>query len=689
MALSIVQSAHGEAHSAGHTSVNATFLSTPTEGHLLLIVVSVDEPASIPVPVSTPSGWTAITSTNQHIFTKTAGASESTSVTVNHDASLLSAMVVFEFSDGAVLDTHAQSDFVTTTTYSTPSVTPTAGAATMLLILATAQNAYGVASPPSGYTAIDDSVADTGSTSMRVSSWRKNVTASGSYSSSHTYASLVSGHSMHLALIEDPALVADFDASPTSGIGAPLTVSFTDLSHGGSGSYTWLWDFGDGNTSTSQNPSHVYASVGTYTVSLTTNDGLTTDTITQVALINVGAVYVPPPPSNAVIEIRAAAIGAARWGVAHWGEDVWSSAAWIDVTPQSVDATVRWGSHSPSDGILTETEPASWVVDTYDPDRLLDPGNADSPYHADLRAGLPIRIRHRGTIVRQGICETIAYYHAAKQGGIRATDHVSTMARTPVPDDTVLSDTLRARARDVIAAAGLSITVEPDPPSGDPALAPRLDGERSVWRHVQDAAQQVLHVPFLDNVGTLHFRAWASPYDRNRGVDATNLVDLGAIVETAGLYSVVRALQTVGDGGMVIERRLTPTPRYGPVTYERTEATPDADDWAAAVLADRSLQSVQWIPGAIYPITADDVEYFATLESMERFGVDDAYAVPAVDIVGIIVGGEFTVHSKKLSQAVWSFQVEVAQTADSPLYTDTDPAEFLLNETGDGYLYPD
>lgn len=33
----------------------------------------------------------------------------------------------------------------------------------------------------------------------------------------------------------------------------------------------WLWDFGDGNTSTEQNPTHTYAAVGEYVVSLTTN----------------------------------------------------------------------------------------------------------------------------------------------------------------------------------------------------------------------------------------------------------------------------------------------------------------------------------------------------------------------------------------------------------------------------------
>ena len=44
-------------------------------------------------------------------------------------------------------------------------------------------------------------------------------------------------------------------------------VQFSDLSKGNP--TAWLWDFGDGTTSTAQNPSHTYAALGTYTVRLT------------------------------------------------------------------------------------------------------------------------------------------------------------------------------------------------------------------------------------------------------------------------------------------------------------------------------------------------------------------------------------------------------------------------------------
>ncbi|HKY61425.1 MAG TPA: PKD domain-containing protein, partial [Gemmatimonadota bacterium] len=52
-----------------------------------------------------------------------------------------------------------------------------------------------------------------------------------------------------------------------------LSCDFTDQSIDGDGSVVgWSWDFGDGGSSTSQNPSHTYAADGTYTVTLTVTD---------------------------------------------------------------------------------------------------------------------------------------------------------------------------------------------------------------------------------------------------------------------------------------------------------------------------------------------------------------------------------------------------------------------------------
>ncbi|MFA6362496.1 PKD domain-containing protein [Methanoregula sp.] len=62
---------------------------------------------------------------------------------------------------------------------------------------------------------------------------------------------------------------ADFVANPTSG-NAPQNVAFTDKSTGIITS--WNWDFGDGTSSTVQNPTHTYWSAGVYTVILTASN---------------------------------------------------------------------------------------------------------------------------------------------------------------------------------------------------------------------------------------------------------------------------------------------------------------------------------------------------------------------------------------------------------------------------------
>jgi PKD repeat protein len=85
--------------------------------------------------------------------------------------------------------------------------------------------------------------------------------------------------------------IAAFEGSPLSGY-PPLSVDFTDLSSGLIDS--WNWDFGDGNNSTSENPTNVYNNSGTYTVSLTVSGTGGTDTETIIDYVEV--VPLPPAP---------------------------------------------------------------------------------------------------------------------------------------------------------------------------------------------------------------------------------------------------------------------------------------------------------------------------------------------------------------------------------------------------------
>jgi parallel beta-helix repeat protein len=80
--------------------------------------------------------------------------------------------------------------------------------------------------------------------------------------------------------------IADFSGTPLSGV-EPLIVSFTDLS--GHGPYAWLWGFGDGGSSTRQNPGHDYTDPGTYAVVITATNAYGSDTETKNGYITVTA----------------------------------------------------------------------------------------------------------------------------------------------------------------------------------------------------------------------------------------------------------------------------------------------------------------------------------------------------------------------------------------------------------------
>lgn len=84
-----------------------------------------------------------------------------------------------------------------------------------------------------------------------------------------------------------PEIKVGFAADKTIECFAPATISFSNTSTG-PGTLTYLWDFGDGNTSTQATPSHTYTRKGTYTVKLTVNSSEgCSKTETKSAYINV------------------------------------------------------------------------------------------------------------------------------------------------------------------------------------------------------------------------------------------------------------------------------------------------------------------------------------------------------------------------------------------------------------------
>jgi PKD repeat protein len=98
----------------------------------------------------------------------------------------------------------------------------------------------------------------------------------GSYDSDTTYA-YVSG--------PDPVANAN---GPYYGT-VDCNIQFTGTVLGGESPYTWHWDFGDGDSSTDQNPTHMYDDIGEYAVTLTvTDDDDKVDSDSTTATITIG-----------------------------------------------------------------------------------------------------------------------------------------------------------------------------------------------------------------------------------------------------------------------------------------------------------------------------------------------------------------------------------------------------------------
>ncbi len=149
--------------------------------------------------------------------------------------------------------------------------------------------------------------------------------AATAYDASHTESGFSNDAS---ATIPYSAPVAQFSASTTSGT-APLALNFTSTSTGTI--TTYAWNFGDAGTSSVQNPSHVYAAAGVYTVSLTVSGpgGSNTQTRTN---------YITVSPANGMTNVALASSGAVASA-----SSTYSAAFPVSAINNNERAGVNWG----------------------------------------------------------------------------------------------------------------------------------------------------------------------------------------------------------------------------------------------------------------------------------------------------------------------------------------------------------
>jgi PKD repeat protein/endonuclease I len=119
-----------------------------------------------------------------------------------------------------------------------------------------------------------------------------------------TYHVLVHGYAAYSGLALTGSYATATNTAPVANFTfttAGLTATFTDTSTDSGGSVVgWAWNFGDGGTSTSRNPTRTYATAGTRTVSLTVTDngGLTGATSRSVTVASSCTAVTDTEPNN-------------------------------------------------------------------------------------------------------------------------------------------------------------------------------------------------------------------------------------------------------------------------------------------------------------------------------------------------------------------------------------------------------
>lgn len=212
--------------------------------------------------------------------------------------------VTLKVSNSAGSDTHTISNYITVSEREAPSPTPEA--------------AFSY-TPVAGITPLKVQFTDKSSNDPTSWLWTfGDGTTSTAKNPSHTYTTGIydvkltatnSNGSSSLTKYDAVKVtegnpIASFSGSPLTG-STPLTVKFTDNSY--NKPTLWNWNFGDGITSTQQNPEHVYTEAGNYKVTLKVTNKYGTDILTKSNYIKTvsGNPYTKDMYDNRIVSYKA------------------------------------------------------------------------------------------------------------------------------------------------------------------------------------------------------------------------------------------------------------------------------------------------------------------------------------------------------------------------------------------------
>ena len=191
----------------------------------------------------------------------------------------------------------------------------------------------------------------------------------GNYTATLTVSNKAGSHATTVFITVLEPAEANFSASEvraTSG----STIQFNDESSGDIDS--WSWDFGDGGSSTEQNPAHTYNNAGTYTVSLTVSNAVSSDTREKKDYITITSFVVRR------IEMCSNVIDSSNYTIQpnatfHVGDLVWVYLEVVGFDQQKTDGTyetrVKWQQvrfYDPDGKVLLDLSDVYEFHDTYD-----------------------------------------------------------------------------------------------------------------------------------------------------------------------------------------------------------------------------------------------------------------------------------------------------------------------------------
>lgn len=361
----------------------------------------------------------------------------------------------------------------------------------------------------------------------------------------------------------------------------------------------------------------------------------------------------PPLPAigSIGIEIYGPAVGTARWDAVNWDDTglPWNQNDWQDVTPQSMTAEISWGADY-AEGVLTSPAAGQWAINTYDPQRILDPSNSSSPYVSVLRPGNPVRIVYREGAnthtVRVGLIDEISYNISTNIGRLRGTDLLQLLARARLPAGQVgVPTTLRAAAAELIKRVSLTTKITVDTAGTDPPVGAIEADEAPVLDHIAIFARDAQYAFWLDRDGIMRFRSFGDPIDNGvqlGGLGGIAMESLSTDASLAGIYTSASVYDTTAPTVKITKTDGAAQAIFGDIALLRERPVPGASAWATNLLNDRAGASLQYTPGILRIQTKEQLLSILQLEMVEIVTIAVDSAVPPINIPARCLGVKLT-----------------------------------------------